>query len=70
VARGRDRSGRDPSRRKLAAADSAARLALADPDAMSPLLHWPLSLLVTFLVPIIIADHVVVFWRIATRRSS
>jgi hypothetical protein len=25
-----------------------------------------LSLLVTFLVPIIIADHVVVFWRIGT----
>ena len=49
---------------------TAARLALADPDSMSPLLHLPLSLLVTFLVPIIIADHVVVFWRIAARRSS
>jgi hypothetical protein len=29
-----------------------------------------LSLLVTFLVPIIIGDHVVVFWRIGTRREG
>ena len=47
---------------------TAARLAVADPDSMSPLLHLPLSLLVTFLVPLIIADHVVVFWRLAARR--
>jgi len=46
---------------------TAARLALADPDSMNALLRLPLSLLVTFLVPIIIADHVVVFWRIGTR---
>ena len=31
---------------------------------MNALLHLPLSLLVTFLVPLIIAGHVVVFWRI------
>jgi len=43
---------------------TASRLALADPDSMNALLRLPLSLLVTFLVPIIIADHVVVFWRI------
>jgi len=47
---------------------TAARLAVADPDSMSALLHLPLSLLVTFLVPIIIANHVVVFWRITARR--
>ena len=47
---------------------TAARLAGADPDSMSALLRLPLSLLVTFLVPIILADHVVVFWRIAARR--
>jgi hypothetical protein len=49
---------------------TAARLALADPDSMSALLRLPLSLLVTFLVPIIIADHVVVFWRIGTQREG
>ena len=43
---------------------TASRLALADPDSINALLRLPLSLLVTFLVPIIIADHVVVFWRI------
>ncbi len=42
---------------------TASRLALADPDSMNALLRLPLSLLVTFLVPIIIVDHVVVFWR-------
>jgi len=43
---------------------TASRLALANPDSMSALLRLPLSLLVTFLVPLIIAGHVVVFWRI------
>jgi hypothetical protein len=32
--------------------------------------HLPLSLLVTFLVPLIIADHVVVFWRVIGRAPS
>ena len=49
---------------------TAGRLALADPDSMNALLRLPLSLLVTFLVPIIIADHVVVFWRIGTRAKA
>jgi hypothetical protein len=49
---------------------TASRLALADPDSMNALLHLPLSLLVTFLVPLIIADHVVVFWRIIGRAPS
>ena len=48
---------------------TAARRALAEPDSMNALLRLPLSLLVTFLVPIIIADHVVVFWRIGTRAA-
>jgi hypothetical protein len=43
---------------------TASRLALADPDSMNALLRLPLSLLVTCLVPIIVADHIVVFWRI------
>jgi hypothetical protein len=49
---------------------TASRLALADPDSMNALLRLPLSLLVTFLVPIIIADHVVVFWRIRARAKA
>ena len=49
---------------------TASRLALADPDSMNALLRLPLSLLVTFLVPIIIADHVVVFWRIEARGKT
>jgi hypothetical protein len=42
---------------------TAARLALAQPGSMAELLVLPLSLLPTFLVPLIIASHVVVFWR-------
>jgi hypothetical protein len=49
---------------------TASRLALADPNSMSALLRLPLSLLVTFLVPILIVDHVVVFWRLRARRAS
>ena len=49
---------------------TASRLALADPDSMNALLRLPLSLLVTFLVPLIIASHVVLFWRIARRTDS
>lgn len=49
---------------------TAARLALADPASMSPLLRLPLSLLPTFLVPLIIASHVLLFWRLARTRKS
>ncbi|MGH7305277.1 MAG: hypothetical protein ACRELZ_18485 [Candidatus Rokuibacteriota bacterium] len=49
---------------------TASRLAFAEPDSMSALLRLPLNLLVTFLVPLIIADHVVVFWRIAAGKRS
>jgi hypothetical protein len=49
---------------------TASRLALADPDSMNALLRLPLSLLVTFLVPLIIADHGVVFWRLGTRAKK
>ena len=43
---------------------TATRIAFADPDSLNALLHLPLSLLVTFLVPLIIAGHVVVFYRL------
>jgi hypothetical protein len=42
---------------------TAARLAMADPGSMQALLRLPLSLLPTFLVPILIASHVLLFWR-------
>jgi hypothetical protein len=49
---------------------TASRLAFADPDSLNALLRLPLSLLVTFLVPLIIASHVVVFWRLGTHAKS
>ena len=44
---------------------TAARLALVDPGAMRALLRLPLSLLLTFVVPIIIATHVLMLLRLA-----
>jgi hypothetical protein len=49
---------------------TAARLALADPDSMSALLRLPLSLLPTFLVPILIGSHVLLFWRLWPERAQ
>jgi hypothetical protein len=48
---------------------TAARLAVADPESMAALQQLPLSLLPTFLVPLIIASHVVLGVRLA-RRSA
>jgi hypothetical protein len=47
---------------------TAARLALANPAAMRALLELPLSLLLTFVVPIIIATHVLMLARLARTR--
>ncbi len=44
---------------------TAARLALRDPGSMRVLLRLPLSLLLTFVVPIIIATHVLMLGRLA-----
>ena len=44
---------------------TAARLGLTAPDSMRALLRPPLSLLPTFLVPLIIASHVVLAIRLA-----
>jgi hypothetical protein len=44
---------------------TAARLALADPDSMAALLRLPLSLLPTYLVPLIIASHILIAVRLA-----
>ncbi|MGE0554463.1 MAG: hypothetical protein AB7R55_13625 [Gemmatimonadales bacterium] len=45
---------------------SAARLALTDPEAMAPLVRLPYSLLITWLVPLIIATHLWLF-RVSSR---
>ena len=45
---------------------TATRLALSDPGSMAELLGFPLSLLPTFVVPIIIFTHVVIFARLYT----
>lgn len=49
---------------------TAARLNLADPTQMRALTHLPLSLLPTFLVPLIIATHVLLFVRMAREERA
>jgi hypothetical protein len=44
---------------------TAIRLNLAEPSQMRALTYLPLSLLPTFLVPLIIATHVIIFARVA-----
>jgi hypothetical protein len=44
---------------------TAARLAFREPGSMRALLELPLSLLLTFVVPLIIATHVIMLWRLA-----
>ena len=48
---------------------TAARLGLAEPSSMAALLRLPLSLLPTFLVPLIIASHILIFVRLARQRA-
>jgi hypothetical protein len=44
---------------------SALRLGLVDPDSLSPFAALPLSLLPTFLVPLIIASHLAIYARLS-----
>jgi len=46
---------------------SAARHGLTNSTAMSAMLQLPLSLLITFLVPLIIATHIFIFSRLSRR---
>ena len=48
----------------LMVVSTATRLGLADPGQMRALFRLPLSVLPTFLVPIIIATHVMIFVRL------
>lgn len=45
---------------------TAARLAFREPGSMRALLELPLSLLLTFVVPLIIATHLIMLWRLAS----
>lgn len=49
---------------------TAARSAAADPSSMRALLRLPLSLLPTFYVPLVIATHVWIFWRVWRASST
>ena len=44
---------------------TAARFGLTDPDQLRAFRHLPLSMLPTFLVPLIIATHVIIYVRLA-----
>jgi hypothetical protein len=47
---------------------TATRLAMANPDSLAALLRLPLSLLPTFLVPLIVGTHVLLFRRLRRER--
>lgn len=49
---------------------TAGRQAIKDPESMSELLKLPLSLLPTFLVPIIIFTHIVIFIRLRASKKA
>jgi hypothetical protein len=48
---------------------TAARLAFSEPGSMDELLILPLNLLLTFIVPIIIFTHIVIFVRLMADRK-
>jgi hypothetical protein len=49
---------------------TAARLAISDPESMSAITRLPLSLLPTFLVPIIIFTHIIILIRLVASRKE
>ena len=49
---------------------TAVRIALRAPDEIRPLLQFPMSLVPTFVVPIVIASHVLIFWRLSRAQRS
>ncbi len=49
---------------------TAGRLGMADPGSINALTRLPLSLLPTFLVPIIIFTHIIIFVRLIKLRSE
>ena len=49
---------------------TAARLAFSDPSSMQALLRLPLSLLLTWLVPLVIGTHILLGYRLWRQRST
>ncbi len=49
---------------------TAARLALASTESMDALLRLPLSLLPTYLVPLLMASHIVILVRLVRTRAA
>jgi hypothetical protein len=49
---------------------TAARLGLAEPGSMHALTQLPLSLLPTFLVPLLLASHLVLYARVSHRGTT
>ncbi len=49
---------------------TASRLAMANPESMTALTRLPLSLLPTFLVPIILFTHIIIFIRLLSSRRK
>src|SRR4029078_1734250 len=54
----------------LAVVGNAATTAMRDPESMQALLQLPCSLLPTFLVPLIIVSHVLLFMVLARRNRA
>ena len=49
---------------------TATRLGLADPSSMRALLRLPLALLPVFYVPLVVATHLWIFWRLSASRPA
>lgn len=47
---------------------TATRIALTTPEGIAPLLRFPMSLVPTFVVPVVIASHVLIFVRLRRLR--
>ncbi len=54
----------------LLVVSTATRIAMSEPESLRPLLQLPLSLLPTFVVPIVIATHVALFARFRGPRAD
>ena len=49
---------------------TAARIFLVEPDALTPLTRFPLSLLPTFFVPLIVLSHLRIFGALRETQQS
>jgi hypothetical protein len=53
----------------LAVVFIAAKLGMADRELIAPLLRFPMSLVPTYVVPLVVASHVLIYWRLRTLGS-